>query len=155
LVHQGRGAAVAACLGVALLQLARPGAAPPPAPAPHSPPATASPAPAPTPARGVLDAARPIGVSATDGGATVVLRWSLGAGARYPIVVQRSSPGARRPVLTALPDGSTSATVGGLDPAVGYCFQVGAVVAFGQPTAVAWSAPVCVRGAVARPSASP
>jgi hypothetical protein len=148
------GAAVAACLGVALLQLARP-AAPPPAPAPPSSRPTASPAPAPPPARGVLDAARPVGLSATDGGATVVLRWSLAAGVTYPIVVQRSSPGGRPPVLTALPDGATSATVAGLDPAAGYCFEVGAVVAFGRPTAVAWSAPVCVRGAVARPSASP
>jgi len=150
------GAAVAACLGVALIQLTRP-AAPPPAPARHSPrPATPSaPATSAAPARGVLDAARPTGLSATDGGATVVLRWSLAASDRYPIVVQRSSPGGRPPVLTALPDGATSATVGGLDPAAGYCFQVGAVVAFGQPTAVAWSAPVCVRGAVARPSASP
>jgi serine/threonine-protein kinase PknK len=145
------GAALAACLAIALVQLARPAPAPPPR-RPPSPRASA-PAPTPTaaPAGTLLAAARPAGLSATDGGATVVLRWTLAAGSTYPIVVQRSSPGGGAPVLTALPGGATSATVAGLDPAAGYCFQVGAVVAFGQPTTVAWSAPVCVRGAVAWP----
>jgi hypothetical protein len=140
-------AASAAVLGAALFLLVRPAAAPPP-PRPPVPP------PAPTVAPALLDASRPSGVSATDQGATVVLRWGLRAGARYPIVVQRSAAGLP-PALTALPDGSTSATLGGLDPAAGYCFEVGAVVAFGQPTTVAWSAPVCIRGAVARPAESP
>ena len=44
-----------------------------------------------------------------------------------------------------------STTISGLDPAKGYCFVVGAIVALGQSdgqaATIAWSKPACIRGA--------
>lgn len=116
----------------------------------HPSPAVAG-TPAAVPA-GVLDAARPTGVVAADDGASVALHWQLGAGNGYPLFVQVSAESGGAATLRSVRKGSTTTTVSGLDPQAGYCFAVGAVVAFGQPAAVAWSAPVCIRGAVARPA---
>jgi hypothetical protein len=117
-----------------------------------SPAATAT---APVVSQSALDAARPTGLAVVDRGTSAVLRWQLGPGNRYPLFVQEAvsgrPPGAPRPV----PLGATTTTVDGLDPAAGYCFEVGALVALGQPSTVAWSEPVCIRGAVARPTATP
>jgi hypothetical protein len=103
----------------------------------------------------LIQAARPTGLSAADNGPSVLLRWQLAPGKQYPLVVQ-TSPSRGTPRLRAVPNGQTATTVGGLDPQAGYCFQVGAVVAFGEPSVVAWSAqPVCVRGATSRAPAAP
>ena len=61
------------------------------------------------------------------------------------MVLQRS-PG--QPTLTTMDSGSTTFTVGGLEAGTGYCFKVGVVVALGQPSTVAWSSSLCIRGAV-------
>jgi hypothetical protein len=109
------------------------------------------PTPAGTPAAvsaAALASARPTGLVATDGGTSVMLRWQLPAGSRYPLFVQQVGTGPTAP-LRPLDAGATAPTVTGLDAGAGYCFEVGALVALGQPSAVAWSQPVCVRGAVA------
>jgi serine/threonine-protein kinase PknK len=95
-----------------------------------------------------LAAARPAGLSVTDDGAAVQLHWRNPKGTAYPIFVEikpRPAAGGLRPAGT----GAVSAIVTGLDPSAGYCFEVGAVVAFGNPSTVAWSAPACIRGATA------
>jgi hypothetical protein len=76
------------------------------------------------------------------------LRWRNPKGTGYPIFVEitpQPAAGGLRPAGT----GAVTAIVTGLDPSAGYCFKVGAVVAFGNPSAVAWSAPACIRGATA------
>jgi hypothetical protein len=113
-------------------------ARPHPAPSASTTPAVADPK--------VLDAARPQHLVVTDNGASVVLHWTLGDADRFPIFLQRSP--ADPAGLRALGDGARTTTVTGLDPKEGYCFTVGAVVAFGSPSAVAWSRPACIRGAV-------
>ena len=90
-----------------------------------------------------------------DQGTSVVLRWQLGAGNRYPLFVQQAVSGRPPAAPTPVPLGTTTTTVAGLDPRAGYCFEVGALVALGQPSALAWSRPVCIRGAVAQPAGSP
>ncbi|HEY9519368.1 MAG TPA: protein kinase [Gemmatimonadales bacterium] len=107
------------------------------------PPATQSPARI-DPAR--IDAARPRTLRlVTDSGTTVTLAWKLPRETGYPMVLQRS-PG--QPTLTTMDSGSTTFTVGGLEAGTGYCFKVGVVVALGQPSTVAWSSSLCIRGAV-------
>ncbi|MGP3928983.1 protein kinase domain-containing protein [Nonomuraea sp. KM88] len=78
-----------------------------------------------------------------DNGTTVTLAWRAVRKSGYPTVVQQA-PGDR--LMSATGDAGTY-TVGGLDPATGYCFKVGAVVALGQPSSVAWSPALCIRGA--------
>ncbi|MEO3884294.1 protein kinase [Nonomuraea sp. B5E05] len=78
-----------------------------------------------------------------DNGTTVTLAWKAVRKSGYPTVVQQA-PGDR--LMSATGDAGTY-TVGGLDPATGYCFKVGAVVALGQPSSVAWSPALCIRGA--------
>ncbi|MGW3344385.1 serine/threonine protein kinase [Nonomuraea rubra] len=79
----------------------------------------------------------------SDNGATVTLSWKAVRKNDYPTIIQQA-PGDR---LMSAPAGSTTYSVGGLDPATGYCFKVGAVVALGQPSSVAWSSALCIRGA--------
>ncbi|MER6948665.1 protein kinase [Nonomuraea sp. NPDC000554] len=88
---------------------------------------------------------------ASDQGALVELRWTLAADARrYPVVLQRSPVKKGEQQITSLGPGATSARVAGLDPDTGYCFLVGVPLQISKSTTVAWSKPVCIRGAVAR-----
>ncbi|MEU7743996.1 protein kinase [Nonomuraea sp. NPDC049158] len=81
----------------------------------------------------------------------VELRWALPKeSARYPVVVQRSPARQGEQAITALQPGTTSARVSGLDPDTGYCFLVGIPLQISKTSKVAWSKPVCVRGAVAK-----
>jgi hypothetical protein len=59
-------------------------------------------------------------------------------------VVIQQAPGNR---LVPAASGANTHTLSGLDPVTGYCFKVGTVVAFGQPSSVAWSPALCIRGA--------
>jgi serine/threonine-protein kinase PknK len=95
----------------------------------------------------VLATARPTGLSATAEGPAVRLRWRDRPGASYPLFVQISP----RPAdyMRSVGTGTETALVTGLNPAKGYCFEVGAVIQFGNPSIVAWSAPACTRGATA------
>jgi serine/threonine-protein kinase PknK len=143
-------AAVGCAAAVAiLLVVPRAGSAPAPRPGPASAPPTPTAAVVPP---AVLEAARPAGVTVVDRGTSAALRWQLGAANRYPLFVQRLAPGQPPAPPTPLPAGTTTTTVSGLDAHAGYCFQVGALVALGQPSAVAWSKPACIRGAVPAPS---
>ncbi|MEV6153736.1 protein kinase [Nonomuraea sp. NPDC052129] len=81
----------------------------------------------------------------------VELRWALPKeSARYPVVVQRSPARQGEQAITALQPGTTSARVSGLDPDTGYCFLVGVPLQISKTSKVAWSKPICVRGAVAK-----
>jgi tRNA A-37 threonylcarbamoyl transferase component Bud32 len=132
--------AVVALAGLGAGIALRSTAGPTPHPARSRPAGTASPGPV------LLNAARPRDLTVTDDGTSVVLHWRVGAAHHFPIFLERAprDPAGLRP----LADGTTTATVTGLDPSQGYCFMVGAVVAFGNPSAVAWSAPACIRDAV-------
>ncbi|MER6004747.1 protein kinase [Nonomuraea angiospora] len=79
----------------------------------------------------------------SDNGATVTLAWKAVRKSGYPVVIQQA-PGNR---LVPAASGSNTYTLGGLDPVTGYCFKVGTVVAIGQPSSVAWSSALCIRGA--------
>ncbi|WP_336205540.1 serine/threonine-protein kinase [Nonomuraea sp. LPB2021202275-12-8] len=86
---------------------------------------------------------------AADQGTLVELRWTLPVQARrYPVVVQRSPVEPGEQPLIPLEAGSTSARVAGLDPDLGYCFVVGVPLEIAESSTLAWSKPVCVRGAV-------
>ncbi|MFG1682464.1 serine/threonine protein kinase [Nonomuraea sp. NPDC049269] len=80
----------------------------------------------------------------TDNGSSVVLSWKQQRKSDFPMVIQQS-PGER---LMSMRSGSNTFTVGGLEAATGYCFKVGTVVRLGQPSSVAWSPSLCIRGAV-------
>ncbi|MEV0233028.1 serine/threonine-protein kinase [Nonomuraea sp. NPDC050786] len=98
-----------------------------------------------------IAALRPRGLKAKDGGTMVELTWKLPAGARrYPVVLQRSPVKKGEQPLTALGQGATETRVAGLDPGKGYCFLVGVPLQISKNSTVAWSKPVCVRGAVVR-----
>jgi serine/threonine-protein kinase PknK len=98
----------------------------------------------------VMRAAMPRGLRAVAKGPLVALRWQLAKGNNDPIVVQQADENGQQPPQ-ALPPHTLTTTITGLDPAKGYCFTVGAIVALGQgdkqPTTVSWAKPVCVRGA--------
>ncbi|MEV4017828.1 protein kinase [Nonomuraea angiospora] len=79
----------------------------------------------------------------SDNGTTVTLAWKAVRKSGYPMVIQQA-PGNR---LVSAASGSNTYTLGGLDPATGYCFKVGTVVTLGQPSSVAWSSALCIRGA--------
>jgi serine/threonine-protein kinase PknK len=95
-----------------------------------------------------LEEARPQALSISDQGTAALLTWKNGP-ALQPVVVAESNP-ARQGDLIALPAGDTLFPVTGLDPAVGYCFRVGAVMSLGggQPDTFAWTAWSCIRGAM-------
>ncbi|MEV0348422.1 protein kinase [Nonomuraea sp. NPDC050680] len=80
----------------------------------------------------------------TDNGTTVTLSWKQQRKSDFPMVLQQS-PGDR---VLSMGSGSSTFTVGALDAATGYCFKVGTVVRLGQPSSVAWSPSLCIRGAV-------
>lgn len=81
----------------------------------------------------------------------VELRWALPKeSARYPVVVQHSPAKRGEQAITALQPGTTSARVTALDPDTGYCFLVGVPLKISKTSKVAWSKPVCIRGAVAK-----
>ncbi|AQZ65393.1 hypothetical protein BKM31_31585 [[Actinomadura] parvosata subsp. kistnae] len=114
--------------------------------------ATTSPGPAASPPPATLRTTNPATVAAyrpkslklvADNGATVTLSWKAVRKNDYPTIIQQS-PGDR---LMTAPSGSTTYTIGGLDAATGYCFKVGTVVTLGQPSSVAWSSALCIRGA--------
>ncbi|MGR6922181.1 protein kinase domain-containing protein [[Actinomadura] parvosata] len=114
--------------------------------------APTSPGPATSPPPATLRTTNPATVAAyrpkslklvSDNGATVTLSWKAVRKDDYPTIIQQS-PGDR---LMTAPSGSTTYTVGGLDAATGYCFKVGTVVTLGQPSSVAWSSALCIRGA--------
>ncbi|MFI7125046.1 protein kinase [Nonomuraea sp. NPDC050153] len=79
----------------------------------------------------------------SDNGTTVTLAWKAVRKSGYPVVIQQA-PGNR---LVPTASGGNTYTLGGLDPVTGYCFKVGAVIALGQPSSVAWSSSLCIRGA--------
>jgi hypothetical protein len=112
-----------------------------PAAHPTTPPATPT-APPPAPAAPTV---------VTDGGATVTLRWRLAAAAIvYPVLVQITPAGKPSYLDLPQPAGTTTFTVAGLDPATGYCFQIGLLLTIGsggQPSNVTMSGPTCIRGA--------
>ncbi|HSR23114.1 MAG TPA: protein kinase [Candidatus Eisenbacteria bacterium] len=102
---------------------------------------------------GVVAAALPSALTAADGGTTVVLHWQLGPDAtRYPLVVRQVEAGQAPSPVTVLQKGTRTTTLGGLDPRRRYCFSVGALVATGPQATVAWSQPVCIRGASPAPT---
>ncbi|MFI6814988.1 protein kinase [Nonomuraea sp. NPDC050328] len=96
-----------------------------------------------------LAALRPRQVKVTaDQGVTVTLRWKLPAEARrYPLVIQRAPADGQQP-LTPLEPGTTTARVVGLARDTGYCFLIGVPLQISEASTVAWSEPVCIRGAV-------
>jgi hypothetical protein len=68
----------------------------------------------------------------------------------YPVLVQITPAGKPSYLDVPQPAGTTTFTVTGLDPATGYCFQIGLLVTIGsggQPPDVAMSGPTCIRGA--------
>jgi hypothetical protein len=122
-----------------------------PTPGPTSAaPSSHSAAPAvPVPAS-VMRAATPRDLRAFAKGPLVSLRWKLAQGNKNPIMVQQNDEKGAQPPQ-ALPPHTLRTTISGLDPAKGYCFTVGSFVAMGetngQPATIAWSKPVCIRGA--------
>src|SRR4051812_13425536 len=101
----------------------------------------------------IMRAATPRSVRAVGKGPLASLHWKLARGNNYPIMVQQSDEtGSQTP--QALPQHTLNIMISGLDPAKGYCFVVGAIVAFGQgdgqPATIAWSKPACIRGATAQ-----
>jgi serine/threonine protein kinase len=104
--------------------------------------ATASAAPAPP-------GSAPEGLKATPVGDTVMLRWSLRAGNRYPLLVVQQ-PSTAGQATKYLAGGTTSHLVTHLDTTKNYCFKVGAFTGYvmekGVPGTVAWSKPVCAAG---------
>ena len=101
---------------------------------------------------GVIRVARPRSVRAFAKGTLVSLRWRLAKGNDYPIMVQQADETGSQPPQ-ALPKGTLHTTISGLNPAKGYCFKVGSIVALGQTNGqaatIAWSRAVCIRGATA------
>ncbi len=112
-------------------------------------PKVASPSAPAVPAR-VMLAARPRALRAIAKGPLVVLRWRLARGNNYPIMVQQADETGSQPPQ-ALPKHTLTTTITGLDPAKGYCFTVGSIVALGQsngqaPT-ISWAHAACIRNA--------
>ncbi|MFI6740020.1 protein kinase [Nonomuraea sp. NPDC050451] len=115
----------------------------------ESQPQTRKPSEPPPPRRQTVDPAavaayRPKSLKVvSDNGTTVTLAWKAVRKSGYPVVIQQA-PGNR---LVPAASGRNTHTLGGLDPVTGYCFKVGTVVALGQPSSVAWSPALCIRGA--------
>jgi tRNA A-37 threonylcarbamoyl transferase component Bud32 len=165
-VRHGRWPVVVGVLALVLLAAAVPLAVdlvkgvPKPAalsgPGPASAAASGSPSPFPSVAPVAAPdpvALRPYSVTYIDGGSSVALHWQVPVGAeRYNVLVQYAPhPGAGPTILNA---GLTSYTASGLDPATGYCFSIGLLLALGHdtvPPVESWSVPACIRGAIANP----
>jgi serine/threonine-protein kinase PknK len=156
----GRGGLVAGLLAVGLtgtaaaaggILLLGGGGGDKPTPGPTSAaPSSRSAAPtAPVPAS-VMRAATPRNVRAFARGPLVSLRWTLARTNNDPIMVQQNDETGPQP-LQGLPPHTLHAAISGLDPAKGYCFTVGSLVAIGetngQDATIAWSKPTCIRGA--------
>ncbi|WP_322777941.1 protein kinase domain-containing protein [Frankia sp. Cas4] len=96
-----------------------------------------------------LQAARPNITDATDMGTVVTLRWRNGSRPAN-LVVQTAAPaGSPQVPVQPLPPGAAVTEIPDLDPARGYCFRVGAVLAV---SSYAWSDYRCIRGATPPPS---
>ncbi|WP_322767111.1 serine/threonine-protein kinase [Frankia sp. Cr1] len=118
-----------------------------PTPSPSASAGAASPTlastPAPAPSED-LQAARPSTPDVTDMGTVVTLRWRNGSRPAN-LVVQTAAPADSRQVpVQPLPVGAAVTEIPDLDPARGYCFRVGAVLAV---SSYAWSDYRCIRGA--------
>jgi hypothetical protein len=100
-----------------------------------------------------MNAVRPHTLKVHDAGTLVTLSWQLGKkGKNVPLLIQQSQADqTAKSIPLTVANGTTSAPIAGLDPTAGYCFEVGAIAAFstksGQPAAVSWSVPACIRGA--------
>jgi hypothetical protein len=96
----------------------------------------------------LMNAARPTRVTATDDGQVVILHWHLSpTGQKYQIIINVQP---NHPAYIPVGIGKNTFAVGGLSTSLGYCFQVGALLANGNPAPVSWSHPACIRGAVPR-----
>ncbi|WP_322760015.1 serine/threonine-protein kinase [Frankia sp. Cr2] len=117
--------------------------------APQRPNPTSSPSPTllstPAPITSAdLQAARPSTPDVTDMGTVITLRWRNGSRPAN-LVVQTAAPADSRQVpVQPLSAGAAVTEIPDLDPARGYCFRVGAVLAVGS---YAWSDYRCIRGA--------
>lgn len=132
---------------------------PAPAEAATAPPPTSAAPPATSVPSAVLDASRPSNVVVTPEAdpAKVRVDWHIAPGNDHALAVQiQSAFGGSRPQTVLVPAGTSSYEATGLDTrAPGYCFAVGAVVAWGNPSQIAWSAPRCTPGAqVVTPSSN-
>ncbi len=89
---------------------------------------------------------QPVGLFVKDeSGTTATLGWKDPSNGRFPYVVQVVGSLTVQNTNT-----STQTVIAGLDATKGYCFDVGAVYAYGSPAA--YAAPVCIRGATAAPT---
>ena len=131
---------------------AKGGTSPSPSPSSAVPRAASS---APVVPRTVLRAATPRDLRAVDKGSIVALRWKLAKNNNYPIWVQQAdASGTPSPPQAIGPHAESISLPVDPDPAKGYCFTVGSLVALGrsngQAATIAWSKPVCIRHATAR-----
>ena len=116
--------------------------------APAALPTQRAPVPSPVSSE-LLEKARPTGVTVQDKGALATVRWTVSQGRDDQLFLQIiAAQPAARPRTEAIPKGAGEFQVAGLETPTGYCFLVGAVVAWGSPSVVAWSIPTCIRGAV-------
>lgn len=123
-------------------------------------PPTSSAPPASSVEPSVLDASRPTNVIVTPEAdkTKVRLDWHIAPGNDHALAVQiQAALGGSPPQTVMMPARTFSYEVSGLDPSVpGYCFTVGAVVAWGSPSQVSWSQPRCTPGAkVVTPTPDP
>lgn len=123
-------------------------------------PPTSSAPPASSVEPSVLDASRPTNVIVTPEAdkTKVRLDWHIAPGNDHALAVQiQAALGGSQPQTVMMPARTFSYEVSGLDPSVsGYCFTVGAVVAWGSPSQVSWSQPRCTPGAqVVTPTPDP
>lgn len=107
---------------------------------------------APVVPRSVIRAATPRDLRAVDKGSLVVLRWKIAKNNDYPIWVQAADASGKPQLPQPIaPHAETISLPVNPDPAKGYCFTVGSLVALGQNSStVAWSKPACIRHAIAR-----
>lgn len=123
-------------------------------------PPTSSAPPASSVEPSVMDASRPTNVIVTPEAdkTKVRLDWHIAPGNDHALAVQiQAALGGSPPQTLMMPARTFSYEVTGLDPSVpGYCFTVGAVVAWGSPSQVSWSQPRCTPGAkVVTPTPDP
>ncbi|MEV5750767.1 serine/threonine-protein kinase [Actinoallomurus sp. NPDC052308] len=143
----GAAALALGCAGTVLYVGGHTGEARPSTPGPS--PRSLRTAPSASAPAAVVQAARPTRLTAVANDTSVTLHWRLGSADGFPLFLQQVPAGSTGP--RPLRAGTTTTTVVQLDPKTGYCFRVGAVVVFGQPSVVAWSKPACIRGAIPVP----